>query len=147
MGKCQNVVCAVGLAGVAELGELSKEDTLVLVSVHFADNTRTFFFQQTVRPVLADVRGFTPKELEVDLEPKRVTIIGRHQTQTTQKTAGSHYSEMRATRLLRSLQSPVKIDTKHATVRLERGVLELDVRKALAGKGNTGQAASSAKTA
>src|SRR5690242_15825273 len=30
--------------------------------------------------VLADVPGFTPHELEVDLEPNRVTIIGKHQT-------------------------------------------------------------------
>ncbi|HTQ62544.1 MAG TPA: Hsp20 family protein [Candidatus Solibacter sp.] len=96
--------------------------------------------------VRADVRGFMPKELEVDLEPKRVTIIGKHQSQTAQKTSASHSSEMRATRLLRSLQLPVEIDTKHATARLERGVLELDVRKALAGKGNTGQISSSAKT-
>ena len=29
--------------------------------------------------VLADVRRFAPKELEVDLEPRRVIIIGKHQ--------------------------------------------------------------------
>ncbi len=31
--------------------------------------------------VLADVRRFAPKELEVDLEPRRVTIIGKHESQ------------------------------------------------------------------
>jgi HSP20 family molecular chaperone IbpA len=36
--------------------------------------------------VLADVRRFAPKELEVDLEPRRVTIIGKHQSQTERKT-------------------------------------------------------------
>jgi len=80
--------------------------------------------------VLADVRGFTPKELEVDLEPKRVTIIGRHQSQTDQKTSAHHTLETRSSRLLRSLQLPVEIDTSHATARLQRGVLELDVKKA-----------------
>lgn len=91
--------------------------------------------------VLADVRGFTSKELEVDLEPKRVTIIGRHQSQTDQKTNSNHSSEMRDSRLLRSLQLPVEVDTHHATARLRRGVLELDVRKAMAPKANVPQGA------
>ena len=89
--------------------------------------------------VLADVRGFTSKELEVDLEPKRVTIIGRHQSQTDQEISSIRSSEMREGRLLRSLQLPVEIDTHHATARLRRGVLELDVRKAMAPKGNAPQ--------
>ena len=82
--------------------------------------------------VFAEVRGFTPKELEVDLEPKRVTIIGRHQSQTEQRTNANRSSQTRSTRLLRTLQLPVEIDTHHATARLQKGVLELDVRKTLA---------------
>jgi HSP20 family molecular chaperone IbpA len=89
--------------------------------------------------VMADVRGFTPKELEVDLEPKRVTIIGKHQSQADRTTAMGSASETRSTRLLRSLQLPVEIDTRQATVRIIRGVLELDVRKALATNENNGQ--------
>ncbi|MFI5095801.1 MAG: Hsp20 family protein [Candidatus Acidiferrum sp.] len=91
--------------------------------------------------VLADVRGFAPKELEVDLEPKRVTIIGRHHSQSDQITNTRRSLEMCSTRLLRSLQLPVEIDTRHATARLHRGVLELDVKKVLAPKGNAGQGA------
>jgi len=97
--------------------------------------------------VLADVRGFAPKELEVDLEPKRVTIIGRHHSQSDQKTNTGWSLEMRSTRLLRSLQLPVEIDTRHATARLQRGVLELDVKKVLAAKGSTGQGASRSNAA
>ncbi|MHB8502786.1 MAG: Hsp20 family protein [Candidatus Acidiferrales bacterium] len=92
--------------------------------------------------VLADVRGFAPKELEVDLEPKRVTIIGRHQSQADLKTSASRSSEACAARLLRSLQLPVEIDTRHATARLQKGILELDVKKSLAAKGNIAQAVS-----
>jgi HSP20 family protein len=79
--------------------------------------------------VLADVRRFAPKELEVDLEPRRVTIIGKHQGQAERKTEISHSSEKRTTRLLRSLELPVEIDTRQATARLKGGVLELDVKK------------------
>src|ERR1700740_2607770 len=35
--------------------------------------------------VLADVRRFAPKELEVDLEPRRGTIIGKHPIQDERK--------------------------------------------------------------
>jgi len=91
--------------------------------------------------VLADVKGFTPKELEVDLEPKRVTIIGKHQGQGDRRAEAENSSGKQATRLLRSLQLPVEIDTRHATARINRGVLELDVRKALPTTGNTAQGA------
>ena len=39
--------------------------------------------------VLAEVHDFTPKELEIDLEPKRVTIIGRGRTQVEQEAGTS----------------------------------------------------------
>jgi HSP20 family protein len=84
--------------------------------------------------VLADVRRFSPKELEVDLEPRRVTIIGKQQSQAERKTETGFVSEKRATRLLRTLQLPVEIDTRNATARLKRGVLELDVKKAAPAK-------------
>jgi HSP20 family molecular chaperone IbpA len=87
--------------------------------------------------LFADVTGFSPRELEVDLEPKRVTIIGKHQSQSEQTTSSGAVSEKRSTRLLRTLQLPVEIDTRRATARLNGGVLELDVRKALAAQANS----------
>ena len=87
--------------------------------------------------LFADVTGFSPRELEVDLEPKRVTIIGKHQSQSEQTTGSSALSEKRATRLLRTLQLPVEIDTRRASARLNGGILELDVRKALAAHANS----------
>jgi len=81
--------------------------------------------------LLADVTGFSPKELEVDLEPKRVTIIGKHQGQSEQSSTSGAVIEKRSTRLLRTLQLPVEIDTRRATARLNGGMLELDVRKAM----------------
>lgn len=80
--------------------------------------------------VQADVRGFTPPELEVDLEPNRVTIIGKHRSHASRQTSLGRSPETRATRLLRSLQLSVEIDPRRATARLQRGVLELDVKKA-----------------
>ncbi len=97
--------------------------------------------------ILADVRHFAPKELEVNLEPQRVTIIDKHQSQAERKTDTGFFSEKRTTRLLRSLELPVEIDTRQATARLKRGVLELDVRKTLTAKGRAAQARSSGNAA
>lgn len=96
--------------------------------------------------VLADVRRFAAKELEVDLEPRRVTIIGKHQSHAERKTDTSYSSENCSTRLLRSLWLPVEIDTHHASARLKKGILELDVKKALAEETKTSQTIPSAIT-
>lgn len=80
--------------------------------------------------VRADVRGFTPNEIEVDLEPQRVTIVGRHQSNSNGKIDFGGSAESRSTRLLRSMELPVEIDTRRASARLDHGVLELDMKKA-----------------
>lgn len=79
--------------------------------------------------VLAEVRDYAPKELEVDLEPRRITIIGKHGDASQKKTDGGGFIS-RKSRLLMSLQLPVEIDPRHATAHFKRGILELDVKKA-----------------
>jgi HSP20 family molecular chaperone IbpA len=78
--------------------------------------------------VLAEVRNYSPRELEVDLEPRRITIIGRRGNGSEKKTNGGIISKKSG--LLMSLQLPVEIDPHHATAHLKRGILELDVKKA-----------------
>jgi HSP20 family molecular chaperone IbpA len=81
--------------------------------------------------ILAHVRGFTPRELEIDLEPRRVTIVGTRQSNGEQKGDGRSTSSRHRHLLLRSLRLPVEIDTQHATARfIRKGVLELDLKKA-----------------
>ena len=88
--------------------------------------------------VLADMRNLTPKELEIDLQPERVTIIAKHQNQKEVRTVISKEESSR--RLVRSLQLPVKIDARHAAARLNNGILELDLKKATAAKVKRAQA-------
>jgi HSP20 family molecular chaperone IbpA len=78
--------------------------------------------------VLAEVRNYTPKELEVNLEPRRIIIIGRHGDDSVKKTNDGFLSKK--SRLLMSLQLPVEIDPHNVTAHMKRGVLELDVKKA-----------------
>ena len=88
--------------------------------------------------VLADVRHFSPRDLEVDLEPRRVTIIGKHQSQSGQPGGGS--SAQATNLLLRRLEMPMEIDTTNATASLNRGVLQLDVKKLPQAKAKGAQA-------
>jgi HSP20 family molecular chaperone IbpA len=97
--------------------------------------------------VLAEVHDFTPKELEIDLEPKRVTIIGRGRTQVEQDAGTSARSQKRPVRLLRSVQLPVEIDSSHATARFRGGVIELKLKKAIPGKTGTRTAVSNSNVA
>jgi len=95
--------------------------------------------------VQADVRGFAPKELEVDLEPRRVTIIGKRYNTGKRSTDTGNSSETLTTELLRTMQLPVEIDTRHATARLKRGILELDMKKTIAWKGSKAQSGSTSR--
>jgi HSP20 family molecular chaperone IbpA len=88
--------------------------------------------------VLAEVSGYAPGELEVDLEPRLVTIIGKHQTGADKNSV----TEQSTRELLRHLELPVEIDTHQATALLKGGILELDMKKAIAAKHSKGQAAS-----
>ena len=97
--------------------------------------------------VLAEVRDFTPKDLEIDLEPKRVTIIGRGRPQVEQKAGTSTDTQKRTVRLLRSVQLPVEIDAAHATARFKGGVIELKLKKAMPGKAGTVKAVSNSNLA
>jgi HSP20 family protein len=97
--------------------------------------------------VRAEVGGFTPRELEVALEPKCLTIFGRRHAQAKRKTERAVSSRKSTTRLLRTLQLPIEIDTQHATARLKRGILEIDAKKALAEESKGMQARSNGSTA
>ena len=97
--------------------------------------------------VLAEVHDFTPKDLEIDLEPKRVTIIGRGRPQVEQKAGTSADTQKRTVRLLRSVQLPVEIDAAHATARFRGGVIELKLKKAMPGKAGTVKAVSNSNLA
>jgi len=76
-----------------------------------------------------DVRGFMPNELEVDLEPRRVTVIGKHHKGDSHKMTDGTVSEEHYSHLLRCLRLPAAIDTLHATASVNRGILQVGLRK------------------
>ena len=79
--------------------------------------------------VEVDVGGFAPKELEVDLEPRRVIVIGKHNMHESRKTTGARATEEQYSHLLRCLGLPASIDTSHATAYVNRGILLVELKK------------------
>jgi HSP20 family protein len=77
----------------------------------------------------AETPEFSAKELEVSLEPWRLTISGKKETKEEQKT-GERISQTQTTNeLLRVIDLPSEIDSARATATLKNGHLELNLPK------------------
>jgi HSP20 family molecular chaperone IbpA len=77
----------------------------------------------------AEVAGFSCEDLEVSVEPRRVTITGRRASNgiTTRKVI---YCDACADRIFRALRLPVEIDPKKASAVLKDGILQVALPKA-----------------
>ncbi len=85
--------------------------------------------------VRAEVPGFNAKELEVSVEPRRLTITGKRETKEERKTEKMIYSTERcADQILRVIDLPAEVDTAKVTATLKEGVLELGMSKAAPAK-------------
>jgi HSP20 family protein len=80
--------------------------------------------------VRAEVPGFTAKELDVSLEPRRLTISGKHETKQERKEEKTLYKESCSNQVLRVVDLPLAVDPEKATATLKDGILELTVAKA-----------------
>ena len=85
--------------------------------------------------VRAEVPGFTEKEIEICVEPQRLTIAGKRETKKEEKKGQTVYAESCSNQILRSVILPVKVETEKVTANLKNGVLEITLPKA--GKAGT----------
>jgi HSP20 family protein len=85
--------------------------------------------------VEAEVPGFKPEELEVSVEPRRLTITGKREAAKEEKKKGKTiYSERRAEQIMRVIDLPVEVSTENITATLKDGVLEFTLPKAVPAK-------------
>ena len=85
--------------------------------------------------VRAEVPGFTVKDLEVSVEPERLTITGKRETKGERKKGGKAvYTERCADEILRVIDLPAAVDTTKVAATLKDGVLELEMPKAALAK-------------
>jgi len=79
--------------------------------------------------VQAEVPGFTNKDLQIRMEPRRLTISGKRETSEKHKKGKTIYEEHRSNEILRVVNLPAAVDTENVTATLKNGVLELQISK------------------
>jgi HSP20 family protein len=84
--------------------------------------------------VRAEVPGFNEKEIEVSVEPRRLTITGKRECNKEEKKGKTVYSERCSNQILRIIDLPMMVDPDKATATLKNGLLELMMPKAAKGK-------------
>ncbi len=82
----------------------------------------------------AEVPGFSLNELEVSVEPRRLTISGKRQGKEERKAGKTLYAERCSDQILRVLNLPADVDPAKTTATLKDGVLELVMPKAARAK-------------
>jgi HSP20 family protein len=79
--------------------------------------------------VKADVPGFTERELEINLEPHRLTITGKREAKKEEKKGKTVYAEGCSDQILRIVDLPADIETDKVTATLKNGVLDFTLPK------------------
>ena len=80
--------------------------------------------------VRAEVPGFSTKELEINVEPRKVTICGKHEAQEESKKGKTIYSEWCANEILRVIDLPAEVESSKVSATLKDGILNIQLPKA-----------------
>jgi HSP20 family protein len=80
--------------------------------------------------VKAEVPGFNEKDLKVTVEPSRLTISGKRESNIEEKKGRTAYSETCSNELFRVVALPAEVDTGKVAATLKDGVLLLTMPKA-----------------
>jgi HSP20 family protein len=80
--------------------------------------------------VRAEVPGFSTKEVEINVEPRRLTITGKHEAKEEGKKGKTIYSERCAKEILRIIDLPAEVDSSKVAATLKDGVLSIELPKA-----------------
>lgn len=79
--------------------------------------------------VQAEVPGFETKDLQVSVEPGRVTISGKKESTEEKRSGKTVYKEQCSNEILRVLDLPAEVEASKATATLKNGVLALSIPK------------------
>ena len=74
--------------------------------------------------------GFSTKELEINVEPNKLTIAGKHEAQEETKKGKTIYSERCAKEILRVVDLPAEVGSSKVSAMLKDGILNIELPKA-----------------
>jgi HSP20 family protein len=84
----------------------------------------------TALHVQAEVPGFEPNDIEISLEPARLTISGKRESNQERQDKGKViYKELCSSEMLRVIDLPAEIDPEKTKATLKNGVLDLEMPK------------------
>ena len=84
--------------------------------------------------VRAEVPGFTAKDLEISIEPRRLTISGKRETREERKDKKVIYREHCSDQIMRVVALPAAVDGERASATIKDGMLEVNMPKAAPAK-------------
>jgi HSP20 family protein len=84
--------------------------------------------------VRAELPGFTANDIEVTVEPRRVTITGKRESRDDSKQGDAAYSEESLDEIYRTLELPGEVNVMKVTATLKEGILDVRLPKAEAAK-------------
>jgi HSP20 family protein len=102
----------------------AERELLLPLQVEVSETTNAY-------TVKAQVPGFTDKDIEVGLEPQRLTISGTRQAAKEEKKGKAVYSERSSAAMFRVLPLPAEVDTASPEVKAScaKGVLTITLPK------------------
>jgi HSP20 family protein len=84
--------------------------------------------------VHAEVPGFSAKDIEVNVEPRRLTIRGKRESKKETKKGETVYAEQCSDEIFRSVTLPADVNTGNVTATLKDGVLDIQLPKVVSSK-------------
>ncbi|HVB88305.1 MAG TPA: Hsp20 family protein [Candidatus Dormibacteraeota bacterium] len=107
----------------------AEEQLLHPVHVNISDSDNAIHVQ-------AEVPGFEPKDIQISLEPTRLTISGKREENKEQQDKGKIvYQELCSSEMLRVIDLPAEVDPEQTKATLKNGVLELEMPKTAKSQG------------
>jgi HSP20 family protein len=79
--------------------------------------------------VHAEVPGFTASDLEVNVEPRRLTITGKRESKMENKETEFQYTEERSDEIFRSFELPSEVNASKVSATLRDGILDIQLPK------------------
>ena len=80
--------------------------------------------------IRAETPGFTDKEVQINIQGRRLTVSGKREKREERKEEKSIYSEFCSDQLLRVVDLPADVNAEEAKASLKDGILELQLPKA-----------------
>lgn len=84
--------------------------------------------------VSAGVPGFTEKDIEIRVEPRRLFIAGKREEESEDKRKGETVYSERSNEMFRTIDLPLEVDPDKVKATLSKGELEITLPKKDIGK-------------